>query len=93
LIFVYFAISILRPAIFGQSIRLGLSEMPRNENILMILQAMNFARKDNDLLLEELLLYRLLDIMRDYDKVFKVTDSTLRYRERNLYERYSKLSN
>jgi hypothetical protein len=74
-------------------VKLGFSEMPRNENICIILEAMNFARMDDDLLLEELLLYRLLDIMRDYDKVFKVTDSTLRYRERNLYERYSKLSN
>ena len=54
----------------------------------MILDAMHFARLDDDLLLEDLLYERLMDIMRDYDKVYRVTDSTMLYRELNLYERF-----
>lgn len=53
---------------------------------------MHSARLDNDLLLEEFIFLRLMDIMRDYDKVYQVTDSTLRYREENLYQRYRSLS-
>lgn len=92
LIFVGLAISIIRPLIFGQTTKLGFSEMPRNQIIFMMLDAMHSARLDNDLLLEEFIFLRLMDIMRDYDKVYQVTDSTLRYREENLYQRYRSLS-
>jgi len=92
LIFGYLAISIIRPAIFGQTLTLGFSEMPRNQIIVMILDAMHFARLDDDLLLEDLLYERLMDIMRDYDKVFQVTDSTMLYREKNLYERFRNMT-
>jgi hypothetical protein len=91
LIFGYLAIRIIRPAIFGQSVNLGFTEMPRNQIIVMILDAMHFARLDRDLLLEDLLFERLQDIMRDYDEVYRVTDSTMLNREKNLYERYKSL--
>ena len=57
----------------------------------MILEAMNFARLDGDLLLEDMLFDRLIDILRDYDTVVKVTDSAMLNREKNLYERYKSL--
>ena len=92
LIFGWLAITIIRPALFGQSVKLGFSELPRNQIIMMLLDAMHYARIDGDMILEDLLYERLTDIMRDYDEIVQVTDSTRLYREKNLYEKFKRLT-
>lgn len=83
----------VRPAIFGNTLKIGLEELPRSEVLEMLLNAMHFARIDKDLLLEELLWERLTDIMRDYDLLYKVTDSNLLERERNINDRFKEEKN
>lgn len=68
-----------------------MEELPRNEILQVLLDAMHFARIDKDLLLEDLLYQRLIDIMRDYDLLFQVTDSTLLNREKNINDRFKSL--
>jgi uncharacterized protein YjgD (DUF1641 family) len=84
---------VVRPAIFGNTLKIGLEELPRSEVLEMLLNAMHFARIDKDLLLEELLWERLTDIMRDYDLLYKVTDSNLLERERNINDRFKEEKN
>jgi hypothetical protein len=88
LIFIGIAISIVRPMIFGNTLKLGLEELPRSEILQMLLDAMHCARIDKDLLLEELLWERLTDVMRDLDLLYHVTDSNLNEREKNLYDQF-----
>lgn len=88
LIFIGIAISIVRPMIFGNTLKIGLEQLPRSQILQMLLDAMHCARIDKDLLLEELLWERLTDIMRDYDLLYQVTDSNLLERERNLYDQF-----
>lgn len=88
LIFIGIAISIVRPMIFGNTLKLGLEELPRSEILQMLLDAMHWARIDKDLLLEELLWERLTDVMRDLDLLYHVTDSNLNEREKNLYDQF-----
>ena len=88
LIFIGIAISVVRPAIFGNTLKIGIEELPRSEILEMLLDALHFARIDKDLLLEELLYERLTDIMRDYDLLYQVTDSNLLQREKNIHDRF-----
>lgn len=78
----------VRPAIFGNTLKINMEELPRNEVLQVLLDAMHFARIDKDLLLEDLLYQRLIDVMRDLDLMYKATDSTLLQREKNINDRF-----
>lgn len=91
LIFIGIAISVVRPAIFGNTLKITMEELPRSEILQIFLDAMHFARIEKDLLLEDMLYQRLIDIMRDYDLLSQVTDSTLLQREKNINDRFKSL--
>lgn len=78
----------VRPLLANKTTQLRTSELPRNKVILIILDAIRYARLEDDLVKEQLLFCRLIDIMRDPEMVQQVTDNSLRYREENIYKRF-----
>lgn len=82
-------VSMVRPLLANQTTKLRYQELPRNKVILIILDAMRYARLEDDLVKEQLLFCRLLDIMRDPEMVQQVTDNAVRYREENIYNRFN----
>ena len=81
-------ITIVRPLLANKTQKLKYSEMPRTKVMQIILDAMKYARKEGDLVREELLFGRMLDLMRDPNLVCCVSDQALRYREENIYHRF-----
>ena len=81
-------VSMVRPMLSGITGKLRMAEIPRNKIILIILDAMKYARKEGDLIKEQLLYGRLIDIMRDPEMISQVSDNILRYREENIFNRF-----
>lgn len=81
-------VSLVRPLLTGKTTKLRMEELPRNEIMMIMIDAMTYARLEGDLVKEQLLFCRMIDIMRDPDMVEHVSDRTLRYREEDIYDRF-----
>lgn len=81
-------VSLIRPLLSGKTTKLRLAELPRTEIMMIMLDAMTYARLEGDLVKEQLLFCRMIDIMRDPDMIQHVSDRTLRYREEDIYDRF-----
>ena len=64
--------------------------MARTQLVDVLLDAISFARKEDDLVKEQLLYSRMMDVMRDPDVVEKVSGKTLRARENSIFNRFGK---
>ena len=54
------------------------------------MDAIEFARREEDLVKEQLLFSKLVDMLRDPDSIEKVTGKNIRARENDIYERFLK---
>lgn len=81
-------VSLIRPLLAGKTTKLRLEELPRSEILTIFTDAMKYARLERDLVKEDLLFARMIDIMRDPDMVQHVSDRVLRYREEEIYDRF-----
>jgi len=62
-------VSLIRPLLAGKTTKLRLEELPRSEILTIFTDAMRYARLERDLVKEDLLFSRMMDIMRDPDMV------------------------
>lgn len=83
-------VSLVRPLLANKTTKLRYQELPRNKVMLIILDAMRYARLEDDFIKEQLLFCRMIDIMRDPEMVQDVSDNALRYREENIFKRFKR---
>lgn len=88
LIFSMIFLSFIRPQLTGKTTNLGAYQLPRTEVFQILLDGMESSRKEKELIKEQLLFSRLIDIMRDPSTVAQTTGKVLRSRETNVYERF-----
>ena len=93
LLFSVIGLSVIRGSMFGQTVQIWYTEIPRSEIILVLIDAMNFARFERDLVKEEMLFFLLIDIMRSPEVLKNMTDSLLETREDQFYFRAKRQKN
>jgi hypothetical protein len=89
IIFIYVGLNILRQMMFNQTVQIWHTDIPRPDVVLLLIDSINYARYENDLLKEELLFLMLMDIMRSPEVLREITDSVLFTRE-DLYNKQLK---
>lgn len=89
IIFIYVGLNIFRQVMFNQTVRIWHSDIPRPDVVLLLIDSINYARYENDLVKEELLFLMLMDIMRNPEMLREITDSVLFTRE-DLYNKQLK---
>lgn len=86
IIFIYVGLNILRQMMFNQTVQIWHTDIPRPDVVLLLIDSINYARYENDLVKEELLFLMLMDIMRNPEMLRGITDSVLFTRE-DLYNK------
>lgn len=81
IIFLVIGLQLIRPAVTGQTVRIWFENIPRTDVILIIYDAIDAARREDDFIKEELLFLLIMDIMRNPDILRKLTDSELETRK------------
>lgn len=86
IIFIYVGLNILRRVMFNQTVQIWHTEIPRPDVILLMIDGINYARFEGDLIKEEMLFLMMMDIMRNPELLREITDSVLCARE-DLYNK------
>lgn len=88
LLFVVVGFNLVRKSLFGQTHMIWNSNVPEPDKILVLIDAIEYARFEGDLVREELLFFILLDIMRNPELLREMTESIFTKRE-ELYTYYA----
>ena len=81
LLFSFVGYNILRKLFFGHTPMIWNKNIPNPDRIIVLLDAIEYARFEGDLVREELLFFTLMDIMRNIELLRGMTDSVFVKRE------------
>jgi hypothetical protein len=84
-LFVYIGLNLLRKIFFGRTPNIWHENIPQADAVLLVADAIEVARLDNDLVKEELLFLALIDLLRSPDRLRTYTRSIFADREDMFY--------
>lgn len=85
ILFVGVGYNLIRKTIFGKTPFIWNTNIPDPDRLLVILDAIEYARFERDLVKEELLFFILMDILRNPELLRSMTTSVYDKREESLY--------
>jgi hypothetical protein len=86
LIVVYIGFNFLRSLFFGQTPKIWYTNIPSPDKIIVILDALEYARLEGDLVREEMLYFAIVDIMRNPEQFRAITQNIFTDREELLHK-------